>query len=68
MTMIYTSIIANILIIPKRFSGGYGFVIEIGCFIGETTRWISDKWDWRLEIGNIGFSLTGCIRGCLIES
>ena len=59
MTMIYTSIIANILIIPKRFSGGYGFVIETGCFIGETMRWISDKWDWRLEIEALKFFLRG---------
>ncbi len=46
MTTIYTSIIANILIIPKRFSGGYGFVIEIGCFINEIIEGDIDRL-WR---------------------
>lgn len=44
MIMIYTSIIVNI--ITKRFSGSYGFVIEIGCFINEIIEGDIDRL-WR---------------------
>ncbi len=39
-----------------------------GCFIGETMRWILDKWRLEIRDRDVGFFLTWCIRGCFIES